>query len=83
MLMWYLFPVWESELRRCFTLCLFIILLVRFGLLSVHLLENSCTLGWPYVRVVYLQVLFISHFVFRAGFGFGLLQFLFNAFLLL
>ena len=28
-----------------FTLCLFIILLVQFGLLSGHLLGNSCPLG--------------------------------------
>ena len=30
---------------ECFTLCLFIILLVQFGLLSGHLLGNSCPLG--------------------------------------
>ena len=34
-----------SELWRCFTLCLFIILLVQFGLLSGHLLGNSYPLG--------------------------------------
>ena len=34
-----------SEFRWCFTLCLFIIPLVRFGLLSDHLLGNSCPLG--------------------------------------
>ena len=34
-----------SDFRRCFTLCLFIILLVQFGLLSGHLLGNSCPLG--------------------------------------
>ena len=34
-----------SEIRWCFTLCMFIILLVRFGLLSDHLLGNSCPLG--------------------------------------
>ena len=31
--------------HQCFTVCLFIILLVQFGLLSGHLLGNSCTLG--------------------------------------
>ena len=27
--------------------------LVRFGLLSGHLLGNSCSLGWPYVLFVF------------------------------
>ena len=40
-----LLAVLVSEYRRCFTLCLFIILLVQFGLLSGHLLGNSCPLG--------------------------------------
>ena len=47
--------------------------LVRFGLLSGHLLENSCPLGWPYVLIVFCLVfvfLFISHLALRAGFGF-------------
>ena len=34
-----------SEFRLCFTSCLFIILLVQFGLLNGHLLGNSCPLG--------------------------------------
>ena len=59
-LMWSMLPVMMSEFRYCFTLCLFIILLVRFGLLSGHLLVNSCLLGWPYVLIVFcLFVIFI------------------------
>ena len=56
-----------------FHLCLFIILLVRFGLLSGHLLGNSCPLGLPFVLIVFcLFVLFIyfPFMVLRAGFGF-------------
>ena len=30
-----------------------IILLVRFVLLSCHLLGNSCRLGWPFVYIVF------------------------------
>ena len=58
-----------------------IILLVWFGLLSGHLLGNSCPLGWPYVLIVYLY--FFPILVLRAGLSFRLLQFLFIAFLLL
>ena len=37
-----------------------IILLVRFGLLSDHLLGNSFPLGWPFVLIVFcLFVIFI------------------------
>ena len=43
--LWSLLAVLVSKFRRCFTLCLFIILLVQFGLLSGHLLGNSCPLG--------------------------------------
>ena len=42
-----------SEFRRCFTLSIFIILLVRFGLLSDHLLGNSCPLGWSFVLIIF------------------------------
>ena len=42
-----------SEFRLCFTLCLFIILLVQFGLLSGHLLGNSCPLGKQFVLIVF------------------------------
>ena len=48
--LWSLLPVLESEFRRCFTLCLCIILLDWFGLPIGHLLGNF----------VYLQFLFIS-----------------------
>ena len=43
--------------------------LVRFGLLSGHLKENSSLLGWPYVLTVFclLVFLFISHFSFKSG----------------
>ena len=47
-----------------FTLCLFIILLVRFGLLSGHLLGNSCQLGWPYVLSVFCLFVIFIHFPF-------------------
>ena len=36
-----------------FRLCLFIILLVRFGLLGGGLLEDDCPLGWRFVLVVF------------------------------
>ena len=53
----------------CFTLCLFIILLVWFGLLSCNLLGNRYPLGWPYFLIVFclLVFLFISHFGFKSG----------------
>ena len=67
--MWSLLPVLVSDVRRCFTLCLFIILLVRFGLLSGHLLGNSCPLGWPFVLIAFcLFVIFIYFpFSFKSG----------------
>ena len=41
-------------------LCLFIILLVQFGLLSGHLLGNSCPLGKQFVLIIFcLFVIFI------------------------
>ena len=48
---------------------MFIIHLVRFGLLSGHLLGNSCPLGWPYVLIVFclfVFFLFIPHFGFKS-----------------
>ena len=39
-------------------LCLFIILLDRFWLLSGHLLGNSCALGWPFVLIVFCLFVF-------------------------
>ena len=60
--MWSLLPVLEAEFRRCFTLCLFIIRLVRFGLLSAHILGNSCPLGWPYVLIVFCIFVFFYLF---------------------
>ena len=39
-------------------LCLFIILLVRFWLLTGHLLGNSCALGWPFVLIVFCLFVF-------------------------
>ena len=71
--MWSLLAVLVSEFRLCFTFCLFIILLVQFGLLSGHLLGNSCPLGKQFVRIVFcLFVIFIyfSFLVLRAGFAF-------------
>ena len=58
--MWSLLAVLVSEFRWCLTLCLFIILLVQFGLLSGHLLGNSCPLGKQFVLIVFcLFVIFI------------------------
>ena len=70
-----LLPVLESEFRRCFKLCLFIKRLVRFWLLSGHLLGNSCPLGWPYVLIVFCLFVFFFYYLFPilalgAGFGF-------------
>ena len=45
----------------------------RFGLLSGHVLGNSCPLGWPYVLIVFLSVCDFYLFpilVLRVGFGF-------------
>ena len=63
--------VLASEFRSRFTLYLFIILLVRFGLLSGHLLGKSCPFGWPCDLIVFglLVILVISRLVLRAGFG--------------
>ena len=57
-----------SELRWCFTLCLFIILLVRFWLLSGHLLGNSCALDWPFLLIVFCLFVFylFSHLGFKS-----------------
>ena len=49
-----------------FHICLFIILVVRFGLLSGHLFGNSCPLGWPYILIVF--GLFVFLFISRSGF---------------
>ena len=57
-----------SEFPLSFTLCLFIILLVRFWLLSGHLLGNSYPLNWPFVLIVFCQfVIFFFHFGIRSG----------------
>ena len=56
-----------------FTLFLFIILSVQFGLLSGHLLGNSCPLGSQFVLIVFLSIFNIYLFrvlVLRAGFAF-------------
>ena len=42
------------------------IILVRFRLLSCHLLGNSCSLGWPYVLFVFW--LFVILVMTRFGF---------------
>ena len=58
-----------SELLWRFTLCLFILFLFQFRLLSVHLLGKSCSLGLPYVLIVFwlLVILVISLFGFEGG----------------
>ena len=56
-----------------FPLCLFIILLIQFGLLSGHLLGNSCPLGEQFVLICILSICNIYLFpvlVLRAGFAF-------------
>ena len=70
-LVWSLLPVLGSEFRWC---CVFtVVLLIWFGLLSGHLLGNSCPLGWAIVLVVFC--LFVIFYLFpilvlRVGFGF-------------
>ena len=50
-----------SEFRWRFTLRVSISFLLRFGLLSGHILENSCSFGWPYVLFVFwLFVILVS-----------------------
>ena len=49
---------------------MFIILLVRFGLLSGHLLGISCPFGWPYVLIVFC--LFVIFIYFPFGFKSGI-----------
>ena len=47
--------------------------LVRFGLLSGHLLGNNCPFGWPYLPIVFCLFVIFHLFpilVLRAGFGF-------------
>ena len=68
--MWSLLGVLVSEFRRCFTLCLFIILLVQFGLLSGHLLGNSFPLGQQFVLIVFC--LFVIFIYFPFGFKSGI-----------
>ena len=53
-------------------LILYIILLVRFGLLSGHLLGNSCPLSWPFWSFCLLSICNIYLFpglVLSAEFG--------------
>ena len=74
------------RVRWCFTLCLFIILLVQFGLLSGHLLGKSCPLGQQFVLIVFCLFVIFIYFPFwfkERNLPFDLLQFLFIAFLLL
>ena len=47
-----------------FHLMCFHIILVRFGLLSGHLLGNSCSFGLPYVLFCILNICNISYFPF-------------------
>ena len=58
-----------------FTLCLYIILLVRFGLLSGHRVGKSCPFGWPFVLIVFCQffILGIFRFSFESGVSSSLL----------
>ena len=68
--MWSLLAVLVSEFRWCFTLCLFIILLVQFRLLSGHLFGGIAALSVNNLfslYFVYLLHLFISRFGFKTG----------------
>ena len=47
-----------------FPLCLFVILLVQFGLLSDHLLGNSCPLGKQFVLIVLCLFVMLIYFPF-------------------
>ena len=60
--MWSLLDVLVSEFRLCFTLCLFIILLVQFGLLGGRLLGGGCPLGWRFVLVVFGLFVILVYF---------------------
>ena len=65
---------------------MYIILLVQFGLLSGHLLGNSCPLGWPFVLIVLCIFVIFIYFPFwfkEQDLAFVCSQFLFIAFLLL
>ena len=44
-LVWSPLAVLVSDFQWCFALCLFVVLLVQFGLLSGHLLGDGCPLG--------------------------------------
>ena len=73
--MWSLLAVLVSEFRRCFTLCLFIILLVQFGLLSGELLGNPPALlaiCSHYILSI-CNIYLFPVLVLRAGFAFYLL----------
>ena len=60
------------------------VILVRFQLLSSHLLRIAAySVDHMFSFVFWLVILFISHFVLKAGFGFLLLQFLIFAYFLL
>ena len=75
-----LFRVLVSEFRWYFKLCLFIILFVRFGLLSDHLLGNSCSLGLRFFLIVFCLIVIL---VWERVLSFDCLQFLFRDFILL
>ena len=75
-----LLSVLVSEFRWCFTLCLFIILLVRFVLLSGQLLENSCPFRQSFVLIVFCLIVILE--ILRVEFNFLFLHFMSIAFLL-
>ena len=56
-----------SKIGGRVTLCLLILFLMRFGLLSGHLLGKSCSLGLPYVLFVLslFVILVISRYCFE------------------
>ena len=53
--------VWEWGNNKFFA---FGVSIVRFGLLSGHLLGNSCLLGWPFVLIVFCLFLIFIYFPF-------------------
>ena len=61
-----LLPVFSVRVSATFRLTCVHIILVWFGLLSVHLLGNSYLLGLPYALIVFL--LFVINVISRFGF---------------
>ena len=68
--MWFSVACFGVRLSVMFHLMFVHFTLVRFWLLSGHLLGNSCPLGWSFVLIVFCLFVFYSFpiLVLRAGF---------------